>query len=102
MSTAVILGDEINAELQPIRQQLVRHPYVSAVEQRLIETSQLRPFAGEQHTIISSDLRSVAHLVSRFGPGLFTDTLAGEQAALAAVVPFAAALGMSEQDLQEY
>jgi pyrroloquinoline quinone (PQQ) biosynthesis protein C len=94
--------EELRAELAPVRDQLLAHGYISAVEEGLIELEQLRPFAGEQFAIISSDLRSVAHLVSRFASDLFLDVLAGERAALDALGAFAAALGLGRPDLDEY
>jgi pyrroloquinoline quinone (PQQ) biosynthesis protein C len=100
--TAAGLAESIRAELAPVRERLLTHPYVRAVEEARLEPSQLRPFVGEQFLIISSDLRSVAHLVSRFGTGFFGDVLAGEQAALNALPGLGDALGMSAQDLVEY
>ena len=94
--------EEIRSELAGVRAQLIAHPYVAAVEAGLVELARLRPFAGEQFAIISSDLRSVAHLVSRFGGDFFLDVLSGERAALDAISPFASALGLSQADLQEY
>lgn len=94
--------DEIGAELTPVRDQLLAHPYVAAVEEGIVELHQLRPFAGEQHAIISSDLRSVAHLVSRFGDGFFLGVLDGERAALEALAAFAAAVGMDGAALAGY
>ena len=100
--TAEKVVEEIRSELAGVRAQLLAHPYVAAVEAGLVELEQLRPFAGEQFAIISSDLRSVAHLVSRFGGDFFLDVLSGERAALDALSPFASALGLSQADLQEY
>jgi TENA/THI-4/PQQC family len=102
VTTAAGLADEIRAELAPVHDQLLAHPYVAAVEAGMVNLAQLRPFAGEQSVIIASDLRSVAHLVSRFDGPFFLAVLAGEQAALEALPPLAAALGMSEAELQEY
>jgi TENA/THI-4/PQQC family len=102
MVTVEALVEEIRAELAPVREQLLAHPYVAAVEGRLIQVEQLRPFAGEQHAIISSDLRSVAHLVSRFGGTFFLEVLAGERAALEALAPLAHALGMTAEELEAY
>lgn len=85
-----------------MRDQLMAHPYISAVEEGRVELPQLRPFAGEQNAIIASDMRSVAHLVSRFGSDFFMDTLAGERAALEALGAFAAALGMGASGLEAY
>jgi pyrroloquinoline quinone (PQQ) biosynthesis protein C len=93
---------EIEADLSPVRDQLLAHAYVAAVEEGLIQLEQLRPFAGEQHAIISSDLRSVALLVSRYGGDLFMDVLGGEHAALQALGTFATALGLDAAALEAY
>jgi hypothetical protein len=99
---ADVLVEEIRADLAPVREQLLGHPYLAAVEGGLVELARLRPFAGEQHAIIGSDLRSVANLVSRFGGEFFLGVLDGERAALAALGPLAGALGMGERELAEY
>ena len=100
------LIDEIRAELQPVVEQLLRHPYVAALESGSTPREKLRLFAGEQYAIIGSDLRSVAHLVSRFGgsPGLdfFLEVLEGERAAFEALRAFARALHMEEAELRAY
>jgi pyrroloquinoline quinone (PQQ) biosynthesis protein C len=96
------LVDRIRGELQPVRQRLLTHPYVRAVEEARLDLGQLRPFVGEQFLIISSDLRSVAHLVSRFGGDFFLDVLEGESAALRALPALSVAVGMSEEDLLAY
>jgi len=99
---AEALVEEIRTDLSPVREQLLTHAYVAAVEEGLIQLEQLRPFACEQHAIISSDLRSVAHLVSRFGGDFFMDVLAGEHDALRALGTFATALGLGVADLEAY
>ncbi len=99
---AQTLVDELQADLAPARDQLLTHAYLSAVEEGLIQLEQLRPFACEQHLIIASDLRSVAHLVGRFGSDFLLDVLAGERAALAALGSFATALGLTTEDLDAY
>lgn len=100
--TAETVVEEIRSELAAVRAQLLAHPYVGAVEAGMVELERLRPFAGEQFAIISSDLRSVAHLVSRFGSDFFLDVLSGERAALDALGPFASAVGFTPADLQDY
>jgi hypothetical protein len=99
---AETLVQEIRADLAPVRDQLLTHAYVAAVEQGLIQLEQLRPFACEQHGIVSSDLRSVAHLVSRFGSDFFLGVLAGERAALEALDTLATALGLAAEDVEAY
>jgi pyrroloquinoline quinone (PQQ) biosynthesis protein C len=99
---ARVLVDEVREEGAAVRDVLLRHPYVAAVERGDLELASLRPFAGEQHHVISSDLRSVAQLVARWGGDFLLGVLDGERAALAALPPFAAALGMSAADLESY
>src|SRR5207302_9003118 len=81
---------------------LLEHPYVGAVQEKRLRLDQLRPLAGEQLHIISSDLRSVAQLVGRFGGDFFLDVLSGERAALAALPALGTAFGMTSAELLGY
>lgn len=103
MLKAKTLFDQIRRDLEPVNEQLLRHPYVQSIEEGRIEREKLRILAGEQYAIISSDLRSVAHLVNRFGGSascdFFLNILKGERAAWDALLAFARALGLSEADL---
>jgi pyrroloquinoline quinone (PQQ) biosynthesis protein C len=100
----VIAG--IRQDLQPVTEQLLRHPYVQALEEGKIGREKLRLFAGEQYSIIASDLKSVAYLVSRFGSApsrdFFLGILHGERAAWDALLTFADGLGLSEGQLGEH
>src|SRR5438094_9016649 len=106
MIDAKALVDEIRQGLQPVNEQLLRHPYVQALEEGKIGREKLRLFAGEQYAIIGSDLRSAAHLVSRFGSSpscdFFLGILQGERAAWDALLTFAHAMGLSETQLREH
>jgi thiaminase len=106
MIDANALVDEIRQGLQAVNEQLLRHPYVQALEEGKIGREKLRLFAGEQYAIIGSDLKSAAHLVSRFGGSpsrdFFLGILQGERAAWDALLTFAHALGLSEAQLREY
>jgi pyrroloquinoline quinone (PQQ) biosynthesis protein C len=106
MVDAKALVDEIRQDLQAVNEQLLRHPYVQALEEGKIGQEKLRLFAGEQYSIIASDLKSVAHLVSRFGSApsrdFFLGILHGERAAWDALLTFADALGLSEAQLREH
>jgi pyrroloquinoline quinone (PQQ) biosynthesis protein C len=106
MVDAKALLDEMRKELQPVTEQLLQHPYVQALEQGKIGRGKLRLFAGEQYGIIASDLKSVAHLVNRFGSApsrdFFLGILHGERAAWDALLMFAHALGLSEAQLREH
>lgn len=58
---------EIRAELRPVEDEIRRAPFLTALDRGKAPLSSLRAFAGEQYNIIHSDLRSNAHMVSRFG-----------------------------------
>jgi thiaminase len=100
------LVQEIRTELAPIENEIRNHPYLTALENGQISLDNLRAFAGEQYNILHSDLRSDAHMVTRFGstPGapFFVDLVNGESIAIGLMLDFADALGRSEADLQAY
>lgn len=106
MTSAQDLVANIQTALAPVEEQLLRHRYITALEAGTLSRNALRRFAGEQHAIISADLRSVALLVNRFGAtasrDFFLVTLAGEKTALDALGQFAAALGMTADGLAAY
>jgi thiaminase len=106
MVDAKALLNEIGKDLQPVTEQLLRHPYVQALEEGKIGQEKLRLFVGEQYSIIASDLKSVAYLVSRFGSApsrdFFLGILHGERAAWDALLTLADALGLSEAELREH
>ncbi len=103
---ATTLIDEISRDLQPVVDRLLTHPYVEALAAGRVPREQLRTIAGEQNAIIESDLKSVAHLIGRFGgtPEMpfFLDVLAGERAASDGLAALARALGISQADLEAY
>ncbi len=105
MIGAKALLDGIRQDLQPVREQLLGHPYVKALEEGQIEREKLRLFAGEQYSIIASDLKSVAYLLSRFGSApsrdFFLGILQGERAAWDGLLTFVNALGLSEAQLEQ-
>ena len=106
MVDAKALSEEIRQDLQIVTEQLLRHPYVQALEEGKIGRENLRLFVGEQYNTIASDLKSVAYLVSRFGSApsrdFFLGILQGERAAWDALLTFAHALGLSETQLREH
>jgi thiaminase len=97
---------ETRAQLKAVEDQLSAHPYLSALEEGRIAKEKLNLFAGEQYCIITSDLRSVAMLVSRQDDDanreFFFGALQGEAAARDGLFAFARELKMSESDLQSY
>jgi thiaminase len=106
MADAKPLLEKIQKDLQAVTEQLLRHPYVQALEEGKISREKLGLFAEEQYSIIASDLKSVAYLVSRFGSApsrdFFLGILHGERAAWDALLIFADALGLSEAQLREH
>ena len=106
MVDAKTLLEGVRQDLQTVTEQLLRHPYVQALEEGQIGREKLRLFAGEQYIIIASDLKSVAYLLSRFGSApsrdFFLGILQGERAAWDALLAFAGALGLSEAQLSEH
>jgi thiaminase len=106
MVDAKTLLEGVRQDLQTVTEQLLRHPYVQALEEGKIGREKLRLFAGEQYSIIASDLKSVAYLVSRFGSApsrdFFLGILHGERAAWDALLTFADGLGLSEAQLREH
>ena len=95
VNNAEKLVEEIRRELAPVEQEIRRHPYRAALETGRVRREDLTRFAGEQHHIIQSDLRSIALLVNRFGATpsrpFFQAVLGGETAALGALETFASA-----------
>jgi pyrroloquinoline quinone (PQQ) biosynthesis protein C len=97
---------EIRNELRPVEDQIRSAPFLSALERGQVPRSGLRAFAGDQFNILRTDLRSDAHMVTRFGstPGgpFFLNLVNGEAIAVGLMRDFATALGMSENDLLAY
>ncbi len=106
MANATLLIEEIKHDLKPVEQEIRGHPYLAELEAGRLRREDLRLFAGEQYHIIRSDLRSVEHLVHRFGATasgrFFQAVLGGEVMALDTLKAFALAVGMDEALLGVY
>lgn len=59
------LVGQIRNDLKPLDDRILRHPYLEGLEAGRLERADLRTFAGQQYHIVISDLRSIAHMVSR-------------------------------------
>ncbi len=105
-SRAKAIIAQLHHELEDTEIKLRTHPYVAAVQRGDIPRDKLRHIVAEEYHIVSSDLRSIGQLLSRFGHTasgpFFAGAYQGEQAALAAIKKLAGTLGMSEADLQDY
>jgi thiaminase len=100
------LLSEIGSELAKVEGEIRDHPYVKTVEEGRVKAERLRVFVGEQLHIIGSDLRGMAHLVSRYGQDperqFFVGSLEGEVTALEALYHLAEALEIEPDELMEY
>ena len=96
----------IRRRIDPVDRQLMGHPYPAAIESGAIPKEKLAVFVCEQYAIIESDLRSVAHLVSRFGgtPAreFFINVFLEEKAAMDALPALSGPFGLTKQKLEEY
>ena len=106
MSDALQLVEKIRSDLKPLEEKISIHPYLKALEEGRVPLDLLKVFAGQQHHIISSDLRSIALILSREGMrpsrGFLMNVLQGEAAALDALHAFAGALGLNISDLDGF
>jgi thiaminase len=106
MSSANQLVAKIRTDLEPLERKIVGHPYLSTIEEGRVPRDLFNLFAGQQHHIIISDLRSIALIISRHGmfPGrrFLMNVLQGEAAALDGLHTFAGALGLSVIDLETF
>ncbi|MFQ5895675.1 MAG: hypothetical protein ACE5JJ_07660 [Nitrospinota bacterium] len=106
MSEVKALFEEMRREMAGVEGRIRDHPFPKRVEEGRVARERFSPFVAEQYHIITSDLRSVAHLLVRFGAGesrqFFLNTLQGEAAALAALRKLAAALGVEWGTLEDY
>ena len=106
MSDALQLVEKIRSDLKPLEEKILGHPYLHALEEGRVPIDSLNVFAGQQHHIISSDLRSIAVILSREGmrPSrhFLMNVLQGEAAALDALHALAEALGLSISDLEVF
>ena len=106
VSDALQLVEKIRSGLKPLEEKILGHPYLDALEGGHVALDSLKVFAGQQHHIISSDLRSIALVLSREGTRpsrhFLMDVLQGEAAALDALHAFAEALGLNISDLEVF
>jgi hypothetical protein len=100
------LVDEIRVELSGVEDQIRKLPYFALLESGRLPLGSLAPLVCEQYSIITSDLRSCALLLSRFGTTaagvFFKGILEGELSAYDLLLDFAKALGLNEASLQAY
>ena len=102
MSDTLQWVEQIRSDLRPLEDKILGHSYLKALDEGRLQRDQLKVFALQQHHIISSDLRSVALIVSRQrrlpSRRFLMNVLQGEAAALDALHAFADALGLDVSD----
>jgi len=106
MNDAKELVKKIRMDLRPLDEKILGHPYIMTLNEGKLPQDSLKTFTGQQYHIITSDLRSIAGLLSRYGqlpscPWLIA-VLQGEAAALEALFTLAKKLSMSESDLKTF
>ena len=67
MPDAVALVARIRSDLKPLEARISGHAYLKAIEDHRVHPDSLKVFVGQQHHLISSDLRSIALILSRQG-----------------------------------
>lgn len=106
MSDALQMVEKIQGDLKPLEEKILGHPYLKALEEGRVPLDLLKVFAGQQHHIISSDLRSIALILSHEGmrPSrhFLTNPLQGEAAALDALHAYAGVLHLNVSDLESF
>lgn len=104
MVDAAHLVRETRKELQGVEARIRRHPYLDALEIGQVSHDELRRFAGQQHHIITSDLRAMALLVAKADSTetreFFWGGIQGERAAVDALQAFASALAIPPAELE--
>ncbi|MGD8372490.1 MAG: hypothetical protein PVF76_16785 [Syntrophobacterales bacterium] len=106
MANAAEVVQKIRSDLSAIDEEIRRHPYLDAIQAGTVPKEALRSFAGHQYHIVTSDLRSIAFIIQRFGHppcrDFFIEVLRGELAAIGRIVTMAQRLGMTEKELESY
>jgi len=106
VSDALPLIEKIRSDLKPVDERILGHPYLRALDEGRVPLDSLKMFAGQQHHIISSDLRSIALILSREGmrPSrhFLMKVLQGEAAAMDALHAFAETLALKISDLDSF
>lgn len=97
---------QLRSELAPVENQIRNVPYMTALENGDVSRENLKKFVGEQYHIATSDLRSAALMVARYGGtpsgDFFKGVVDSETIVRGLLLDFAKALGMTEADLQNY
>ncbi|MDJ0598259.1 MAG: hypothetical protein QNJ37_05410 [Crocosphaera sp.] len=96
---------QLRNEIAPIEDQIRNVAFLKTLKTGEVSNAQLQAFACEEFNIVNSDLRSNALLVSRLGAStggtFFKGIMDGEITALKYIIDFGAALGLTENNLEQ-
>jgi thiaminase len=96
--------EELRVELAPVENQIRNVPYMTALENGQVSRENLKKFACEQYHIATSDLRSAAQMVARYGGtpsgDFFKGIVDSETIVRGLLLDFARALGLNERALK--
>lgn len=101
---ATTLLTNLRRDLQPLLQRITTHRFLSALEEGQVPRDALKVLAAQQYHIVSQGLQNIALILARFGDQpsrkKLNDFLQAEFAVREAVLTFAQALGMTEEELR--
>ncbi|MDQ2789848.1 MAG: transcriptional regulator [Actinomycetota bacterium] len=96
----------VRQDLVDVEERIKGNSWLAELEAGRLSTGALRAFAGEQHQVIPSDLRSFEVLTQRFvdepAQSYLASMAAGERVALQALGAFATAVGLDSSARQDY
>ncbi len=100
------LVTDVRRDLASVDEAIRSHPYPDALATGSIPPEAITTFVGHQYHIVTSDLRSIAMLVHRFGHtrarDFFAGVLQGELAGLQGILAMGRKLNLTEEDLATY
>ncbi len=101
---ALELIQQTRLQVDPLMQQITQHPFLDALAAKQIPISALQTFATQQYHIVTSGIRNIATLVSRYGHlpsrNILNDFLQAEFVVRDRIPSFAQAVGLSMEQLE--
>ncbi len=102
--SALELIEQTRLEVEPLMQQIIQHRFLDALAAKEVPISALQTLATQQYHIVSSGIRNIAALVARYGHlssrTILNDFLQAEFIVLQRLPAFAAAVGLSTEQLE--
>ncbi|PWH14727.1 MAG: hypothetical protein DDG59_12410 [Anaerolineae bacterium] len=102
---ALELIQQTRHQLEPLMHQIITHRFLDALAAKQVPLPALQTLAAQQHHIVTSGIRNLALLVSRFGhlPSrtILNDFLQAEFVVRERIPAFAEAVGLSREQLPQ-